>query len=154
MNAQTENPASSGNDRRRPMLVVWAGLAMTVTGALSYFLYFFQFPALRDTPLLNLPVVWLGLAAATVGWVGVFGRGGSVLGKASASVAFLMTLAVAGMFSFYIFFMSYQLPDAATAPVVGATAPEFSLADQDNNPVSLSDYRSRKVVLVFYRGFW
>lgn len=33
-------------------------------------------------------------------------------------------------------------------------APEFTLADQDGNPVSLSDFRGRKnVLLVFNRTF-
>ena len=33
---------------------------------------------------------------------------------------------------------------------VGAKAPEFTLPDKDGNPVSLSDFLGRKVVLYFY----
>jgi peroxiredoxin len=33
---------------------------------------------------------------------------------------------------------------------VGEPAPDFKLADQDGEEVSLSDYRGRKVLLVFY----
>ena len=37
----------------------------------------------------------------------------------------------------------------------GDAAPDFTLEDQDGKPVSLSDYRGKKsVVLVFYRGYW
>ena len=32
----------------------------------------------------------------------------------------------------------------------GQTAPEFTLPDQDGNPVSLADYRGQTVVLYFY----
>ena len=32
----------------------------------------------------------------------------------------------------------------------GQTAPEFTLPDQDGNPVSLDDYRGQTVVLYFY----
>ena len=32
----------------------------------------------------------------------------------------------------------------------GVNAPSFTLPDQDGNPVSLSDYRGRRVVLYFY----
>ena len=32
----------------------------------------------------------------------------------------------------------------------GTTAPDFTLPDQDGNPVSLSDFRGRPVVLYFY----
>ena len=33
---------------------------------------------------------------------------------------------------------------------VGMKAPDFTLGDQNGNPVSLSDYRGKKVVLYFY----
>ena len=32
----------------------------------------------------------------------------------------------------------------------GQTAPEFTLPDQDGNPVSLDDYKGQTVVLYFY----
>jgi AhpC/TSA family len=38
---------------------------------------------------------------------------------------------------------------------VGQPAPDFTLENMDGNPVSLSDFRGKKsVVLVFYRGQW
>ncbi|SBS31863.1 Putative peroxiredoxin bcp [Marinomonas aquimarina] len=33
---------------------------------------------------------------------------------------------------------------------IGQTAPDFTSKDQDGNPVTLSDYRGKKVVLYFY----
>ena len=33
---------------------------------------------------------------------------------------------------------------------IGKTAPDFTLPDQDGNPVSLKDYRGQKVILYFY----
>lgn len=36
------------------------------------------------------------------------------------------------------------------APAVGGTAPDFELVNQYGEPVRLSDYRGRNVVLVFY----
>jgi cytochrome oxidase Cu insertion factor (SCO1/SenC/PrrC family) len=49
-----------------------------------------------------------------------------------------------------------QLPAADPERVrVGSTAPDFTLPDENSKPVTLSDYRGRKaVVLVFYRGHW
>ncbi|HEX6456981.1 MAG TPA: redoxin domain-containing protein [Solirubrobacterales bacterium] len=35
---------------------------------------------------------------------------------------------------------------------VGEQAPDFTLRDQDGEKVSLSDYRGRKVLLIFYPG--
>jgi cytochrome oxidase Cu insertion factor (SCO1/SenC/PrrC family) len=38
---------------------------------------------------------------------------------------------------------------------VGQLAPDFSLEDVDGKPLTLSDFRGKKsVVLVFYRGYW
>ena len=37
----------------------------------------------------------------------------------------------------------------------GQTAPDFTLENFDGKPISLSDFRGKKnVVLVFYRGHW
>jgi cytochrome oxidase Cu insertion factor (SCO1/SenC/PrrC family) len=49
-----------------------------------------------------------------------------------------------------------QLPATDLERVrVGSTAPDFALPDENSKPVTLSDYRGRKaVVLVFYRGHW
>jgi len=38
---------------------------------------------------------------------------------------------------------------------IGDIAPDFTLQDQNNNRVTLSDARGKRpVVLVFYRGYW
>lgn len=48
-----------------------------------------------------------------------------------------------------------ELPPVDTGRVaVGDTAPDFTLLDRHGEPVTLSDLRGRRIVLVFYRGFW
>ena len=49
-----------------------------------------------------------------------------------------------------------SLPAADLTRVkAGDAAPDFTLEDQDGKPLTLSDYRGKKaVVLVFYRGYW
>ena len=38
---------------------------------------------------------------------------------------------------------------------VGQPAPDFTLEDINGKPVSLSDFRDKKtIILVFYRGYW
>jgi cytochrome oxidase Cu insertion factor (SCO1/SenC/PrrC family) len=38
---------------------------------------------------------------------------------------------------------------------VAQPAPDFTLEDVDGKPITLSDFRGKKsVVLVFYRGYW
>jgi len=159
MAIQTENMASmttsiENEPKRWPKHAVWLGLVLTLVGALSYFLYFFQFPSLRDFPVLNLPMVLLGVLVAGVGCWQVFRQGRGAMGKGLAGLGFLLTLGLAGLFSFYIFAMSYQLPKASESPASAAAAPDFTLLDHKNQNVTLSDYRNEKVVLVFYRGFW
>jgi thioredoxin-dependent peroxiredoxin len=39
---------------------------------------------------------------------------------------------------------------AGSAPLVGSTAPEFTLNSQEGTPVNLKDYRGKWVVLYFY----
>ncbi len=41
--------------------------------------------------------------------------------------------------------------DSLEAPKVGETAPDFEVMDSRMSPVALSEYRGKKVVLVFYR---
>ena len=40
------------------------------------------------------------------------------------------------------------------AATVGAPAPEFTLKDQSQKEVKLSDYRGKRVVIVFYPLDW
>lgn len=42
------------------------------------------------------------------------------------------------------------LVTAATVPAVGTTAPDFTLKSQDGNPISLSQFKGKWVVLYFY----
>jgi cytochrome oxidase Cu insertion factor (SCO1/SenC/PrrC family) len=49
---------------------------------------------------------------------------------------------------------SVSKPPPVTPPAVGKLAPDFTLVDQNGKRVTLSAARGRKVVLVFYRGYW
>jgi peroxiredoxin len=41
-----------------------------------------------------------------------------------------------------------------STPKVGDRAPQFSLPGFDGRTVSLKEYSGKKLVLVFYRGYW
>lgn len=151
--ASTTSPTAD-KPRRWPKHAVWMGFVLTLFGVLSYFLYFYQFAGLRDFPVVNLPIVILGVILAGAGCWGVFTQGHGVVGKGLAGLGFLLALGIAGLFNFYIFSMSYGLPQSAQAAATEKPAPDFTLLDHNSRSVSLSDFRGRKVVLVFYRGHW
>jgi peroxiredoxin len=59
------------------------------------------------------------------------------------------------MMEFESFRINTQFPEETMPATVGAPAPEFSLKDQDQKDVKLSDYKGKKrVVLVFYPLDW
>jgi len=89
--------------KRWPKHAVWTGLAINMAGFDSYYLYFAQFPDLRDFPIVNLPLVLVGVLLSGAGCLAMLKQGGSAWGKSLASLAFLMTLAVTGFFNFYVF---------------------------------------------------
>ena len=156
MTSETSHTAPpAGNDPRRwPKHAVWLGVVITFAGFMSYYFYFAQFPDLRDFPVINLPLVLMGMVATAAGCWGVFRQGGSLLVKSLAGLGLLLTVGIAGFFNVYIFSMSYQLPVSSAAPATESAAPEFALLDHESQSVSLSDFRGQKVLLVFYRGYW
>ncbi len=145
--------SSQGTPSRWPKHAAYLGVATTMIGFISYYTFFFQFPALRDFPVVNLPLVLLGVIMTAAGTWGVFRQSG-LLGRCLAAAGMLLVIAIAGLFNFYIFSMSYQLPDSSEAAARQSAAPAFTLPDPKGQNVSLSDYRGKKVVLVFYRGHW
>ena len=72
------------------------------------------------------------------------------------------SVVIFGLFVFTTFVMARWMPAAQGAPQVGRKAPEFTLADTDGRPVSLSELLStpvngkapKGVLLIFYRGYW
>ena len=150
----TAGPTSDEPIKRWPKHVVWMGLLITLVGFLSYFLYFYQFPATRDFPVVNLPIVALGVAFTASGCWSVFKHGHRSLGKALAGLSLLLSLGVGGLLIFYVFYYSYQLPASVGAPALETAAPDFTLLDQSGKEVSLSELRGKKVIIDFYRGNW
>ncbi len=120
----------------------------------SYFSYFSRFPTLRDFPWVNLPVIAVGLLLSIWGVREAFRSRAQSLQKNANLAGLVISLAVSGFFVWYVFVETYHLPGADGVMQVGSKAPTFRLLDQNSLPVTLSDYRGTKVILVFYRGHW
>ena len=157
----TTNVATAG-DAQPPAIetrhlrnhLLWLGPLITFGGAVSYFLFFARFPALRDFPWVNFPLVLGGLILSFVGLRRAFDKASAYRGKWLGWLGTLFSLLVGGMFGWYVFYYSYSVPPVSAKTAGLEFAPEFELVDQEGRHVRLSDFRGRKVVLVFYRGFW
>jgi peptidoglycan/LPS O-acetylase OafA/YrhL len=124
----------------------WAGPLLALLGLVTYFAVAVKIPDLRDSAAANLLIVGAGVGLAA--W-GVLRRRNwkSWLGLGSAALFAALLVA-------YVFGLSNQLPSSDTAPALGAEAPELRLPDQSGRVVELAALSDRRVVVVFYRGFW
>jgi hypothetical protein len=146
--------APRASSARAAVLLAFAGAAIAFGGTVSYFLVFARVPVLRDVPWVNLPLAAAGILLAAWGlWrsvqVGV-GWGGRIGAGLAVALAFLF----GGFLFVYVFWISYQVPGAAGVASMHEAAPDVTLTAMDGSRVELADYRGRKVLLVFYRGFW
>ena len=149
--------------KRRWNWVIWAGFLLVLAGLLTYVPLFAQFPLTRDFPWVNLMLFAAGLALLGVGLARAFRRPEQYRGRFVGPAVALVSLLGIGFFCFGIFYVARQLPESASAPREGQKAPEFSLPDQDNKPVALSDLLAAPdaspggaggALLIFYRGHW
>lgn len=134
------------NSRQRRNHAAWIGPLLALLGLVSYFVWAARYPSLRDSAWLNLLLVAAGTSIAV--WAVV---------KRSNWKSWVGVAAAAGLTCLlfgYVFVLSSQIPSAETAVAVGAPAPPVDLLDHAGQMVSLGDYLGRRVVVVFYRGFW
>jgi hypothetical protein len=146
-------PSSAGPARRRNH-AIWIGPGVTFLGAVSYFTVFVRYPALRDFPWVNLPLVLVGVALSALGLWRAFCRCSLYGGKRLGAIGLIASLALGGLFCFYIFSYSYRLPAPTSTSRTLNDGQDFTLSDHDGRPFRLRELRGRKVVLVFYRGHW
>ena len=140
--------------RPRFRLLSYGGLLVAFFGVISYFSFFFRFPALRDFPWINLPLVLVGLGLGLCGLKRAWGPGATRGSRLLSSLAIVLTVFFSGSFALYVFWMSYQLPDSSRALAVGERAPMFELPAADGSPIDTEELRGRRILLVFYRGHW
>jgi hypothetical protein len=138
----------------RGVLLAVAGALLSFGGALTYFTVFARFPFLRDVPWLNLPLVVAGVVLAATGATLTYRPGRRLLPRAAASFALACSVLFAGGLFAYVFWLSYQVPEASRTAEELRIAPDVTLTRADGTSVSLGSYRGKKLLVVFYRGFW
>ncbi len=144
--------------QRRRNGAAWLGIGLGLLGVAGYFAWITlalepRMPVLRDTAVVNLVLVGLGLGFSVIGIRRAFGRAATHRGRVLAPVLGALNVGLAVLFGLMLFHFS-ELPVAAAAPQVGQTAPDFTLADQSGAPFQLAALRGKNVLLVFYRGHW
>ena len=143
---------------------IWAGFLLSLIAFLSYFLVFVWFPITRDFPWVNLLLFAIAVALLVLGVRRGFAsaRPHPRRSKVVSSLLVTLSVAVLGFFIFVTLIMARWLPASHGAPQVGQRAPDFTLADINRKPVSLSELLGspingktpKGVLLIFYRGYW
>jgi hypothetical protein len=106
---------------------------------------------LRDRPwpmeLASVAATAATIALAVLAWRRARVR---VVATLAAAVAAFATWG----FLYYVHVLSYRLPPPPKELAIGTPAPDFTLPDDADHPVTLSQLHDHATLLVFYRGFW
>jgi hypothetical protein len=126
-----------------------AALSVLVAlGAIAAYALLLRVPLVRNHP--EAYVVAFAVATVLAGLAVVRARGRRW--PAWPALALSGLLFVGGA---WFDFVGARVPDVPSVLRVGERPPDFRLPDAAGRPVTLSEYRGRKpVVLVFYRGHW
>jgi hypothetical protein len=143
--------------KRRWNWHLWVGFALVVLGLFSYQL-FVLFPLTRDFPWANLLLFAGGGLLLVSGLVRAFGRPAQYRGRIFGLIFAVVSVGIAALFSYGLFYVARQMPASAGAPPVGQRAPDFRVSDQTGKPFALGETlnspETRAVLLIFYRGYW
>jgi hypothetical protein len=153
---------------------IWMAFLLSVAAFLSYPFVFVRNPITRDFPWANLVLFAIAAALFFIGLRRAFAsdRSHPRLSKIAASILTTLGVVILGFFVFSLFIVARWLPLSHGAPQVGQKAPEFTLSDINDKPVSLSELLAspiasvspaaatvsaqspKGVLLIFYRGYW
>ena len=141
---------------------IWAGFVLSLVAAFSYPFVFVRWPITREFPWANLLLFAIALVLLFLGLRRAFNPNKTITSKifSSFAAAFGVLLLAALLFMFFV--MGSWLPSSAGAPHVRQKAPDFTLADSNDQPVTLAQLLSepvnnnppKGVLLIFYRGYW
>ncbi len=131
---------------------IWLGPAICTLGLVTYFVVFSRWPATRDFPWVNLPVIAAGLALSVLALGRAWPRGGRQ--RAAGGVGLGVSAAFSALLVWYCFVFSSPLPAPASALGVGERVPAVVLTDDRGHSLGLGVVSDTKTILVFYRGYW
>ncbi|HKE55567.1 MAG TPA: hypothetical protein VKB46_02660, partial [Pyrinomonadaceae bacterium] len=117
---------------------IWAGFFLSLVAGLSYPFIFVRWPVTREFPWANLVLFAIAFVLLFLGVRRAFKPEKGILAKLFGSLAVALGLLNLAALLFLIFVMGSWLPASKAAPQVGQKAPDFTLTDVNNQPVTLA----------------
>jgi hypothetical protein len=141
---------------------VWAGFVLSLVAGFSYPSVFIRWPITRDFPWANLILFAIALVLLFLGLRRAFKPDKRIVSRIFSSLAAAVAVLILATFLFGVFIAGRWLPVSAAAPQVGQKAPDFTLTDSNDKPVTLAQLLTepvnnqppKGVLLIFYRGYW
>jgi hypothetical protein len=141
---------------------IWVGFLLSLVAAFTYPFLFVRWAVTREFPWANLILFAIALVFLFLGLRRAFQPGNRIVSKIFSSLAAAVGVLLLAGLLFMIFVMGKWLPASTGAPQVGRKAPDFTLADPNNKPVTLTQLLTeplnnkppKGVLLIFYRGYW
>ncbi len=141
---------------------IWAGFVLSLVALTSYAFVFSRWAITRDWPWVNLILFAIAMVLLILGLRRAFKPDKGIVSKIFSSLAAAFGLLLLAGLLFLVFVAFRWLPESAGAPQVGQKAPDFTLTDSNDKPVTLAQLLSEPVnnkppkaaLLIFYRGYW
>ena len=141
---------------------IWSGFVLSLVTGFSYAFVFVRWPITREFPWANLILFAIAFVLLFFGLRRAFKPDKRIVSKIFSSLAAAFGVLMLAALLFLIFVMGSWLPASAGAPHVGQKAPDFTLTDSNDKPVTLSQLLTepinnkapKGVLLIFYRGYW
>ena len=141
---------------------IWTGFVLSLVAGFSYEFLFVRWPITRDFPWANLLLFAIAIILLFLGLRRAFKPDKRIVSRILSSLAAALGVLMLAGFLFAVFVAGRQVPESGGAPQVGQKAPDFTLTDSSNNPVTLAQLLSQPinnrppkgVLLIFYRGYW
>lgn len=141
---------------------IWAGFVLSLVAGLSYPFLLSDWEITRDYAWANLILFAIAMVLLILGLRRAFKPDKGIVSKIFSSLAAALGLLLLAGFLFVAFVAFRWLPASGGAPQVGQKAPDFTLTDSNNKPVTLAQLLTepinnkppKGVLLIFYRGYW
>jgi len=141
---------------------IWAGFLLSLLALFSYPIVFIRWPITREFPWANLVLFAIAFVLLLLGLRRAFKPDKKIVAKIFSSLAAAFGVFMLAALLFLIYVMGTWLPASSAAPQVGQKAPDFTLSDTNNKPVTLAQLLvepinnkpPKGVLLIFYRGYW